>query len=262
MKRRFPERYLNCFEVINKYGLEKAFPYRIHEMKQQIHFVFYLDKHRIYHVFKRILDLLLTSCVIFFLSPVLIFVSLGCFFSIRGPVFFRQLRVGQGGKLFWILKFRSLHIHHSKESHSQSPFAKIDSINTTNSFGNFIRNYKLDELAQLFNVLFGDMSLVGPRPFSVEDSVFVPKNYDKRFYPKPGMTGLWQSQFSSQSSARAKILCDCLYARKAGFLFDLLCLFRTIRIVLLGEQRAFRYPDSRSELRYAQKSLEQVKKAS
>jgi lipopolysaccharide/colanic/teichoic acid biosynthesis glycosyltransferase len=264
MNSRFPEEYIRSLRTLKGRDLEASAHQHLVDIQKKIQFKVYAERKRGYHIVKRAFDLMLTSFLLILLSPIFVGMFMGCRFFIRGPVLFKQLRLGQGGELFWIYKFRSLHIHHSKLGEDQSPFAKVKSNTATNAFGHFIRNFKLDELAQLLNVLRGEMSLVGPRPFSVDDSAIVPSFYDIRLYPKPGMTGLWQSRFSSETSPRSKILLDCMYARKANFWLDIDCLWRTVRIVLLGEKLAPKYSPFREKPFVFSKheQNEQIKKAS
>ncbi|MDB5575125.1 MAG: hypothetical protein JWR80_301 [Bradyrhizobium sp.] len=144
---------------------------------------------------KRAMDLSLTIPAIIFLSPLLAIVALSIKFESRGPVLFRQQRMGRGNRLFSVLKFRSMHVADCDTDGSQS-VARGDTRITR--VGRFIRATSIDELPQLFNVLHGDMSLVGPRPHAlgslagVERFWEVDQRYWHRHSLKPGITGLAQ----------------------------------------------------------------------
>ena len=136
--------------------------------------------------FKRILDILLSSIGLLVLSPLMLVVSLSIILEDRGPVIFRQRRVGKEGASFQVLKFRSMPIN-TRDIES----AKANGLAVTKT-GRIIRRTNIDEIPQLWNVLRGEMSLVGPRPI-VESEIV---RYGTRFslYSKvlPGITGLWQ----------------------------------------------------------------------
>jgi lipopolysaccharide/colanic/teichoic acid biosynthesis glycosyltransferase len=144
---------------------------------------------------KRAMDLSLTIPAIIFLSPLLVLVALSIKLESKGPVLFRQQRMGRGNRLFSVLKFRSMHVADSDTDGSQS-VSRGD--RRVTRVGRFIRATSIDELPQLFNVLHGDMSLVGPRPHAlgslagVERFWEVDQRYWHRHSLKPGITGLAQ----------------------------------------------------------------------
>ena len=159
-----------------------------------------------------------------------------------GPVFFRQERIGYQGRPFWLLKFRSMYVNADPKLHEQyldqlmsagKPLQKLDGQDPRIiPLGTWFRASGLDELAQLWNVLRGDMSLVGPRPCMP----FEYKNYNAqdglRFMTLPGLTGLWQISGKTQTSFQEMIQLDLDYVRLQSLCLDLRILFRTVPAVL------------------------------
>lgn len=201
-------------------------------------------------VIKRLFDLVAGSLLLLLLSPVLLILA-GMLALEKGPVFFSQLRVGRGGHVFRCLKFRSMRPDAEarlEELLASDPAARAEWAATQKlqndpritPLGAFLRKTSLDELPQLFNVLTGDMSLVGPRPIVAPD---VPGySSDRAYYESvgfayyarctPGITGLWQVSGRSDTSHDERIRLDRWYARNWSFWLDLMILFKTIRVVL------------------------------
>lgn len=189
---------------------------------------------------KRFYDLLFAGAGLLFLSPVFLLVSVGVKLSDGGPVFYRQQRVGQGGRLFWIWKFRSMVVNAERLGIAVTR----DGDPRITRLGRILRKTKLDELPQLWNVLVGDMSLVGPRPE-------VPK-YVERYTPsqriilelKPGITDLATLRFRNEEEllrgaedterfylehcVPRKIELNLDYARRAGLWSDTVIILRTL----------------------------------
>ena len=166
-----------------------------------------------------------------FLCPVLL--AVGALIRIRmpgGPVIFKQKRVGQHGRLFTMYKFRSMAVDHSGSSISVKGERRITPL------GAKLRKYKLDELPELWNVLIGDMSFVGPRPvlpgipYAEYDDV-----RRKRLNVRPGITGYSQAYFRNSVGQEEKFLQDCYYTDHVSLLFDLKILFHTAYSVLKRE---------------------------
>jgi exopolysaccharide biosynthesis polyprenyl glycosylphosphotransferase len=153
------------------------------------------------------------------------------------PVFYRQERVGEHGRTFWLVKFRSMRTDAERDGVAR--FARTDDDRVTR-VGRFIRKGRLDELPQLWNVLHGDMSFIGPRP---ERPQFVDNfNANIRYYPlrhcvKPGLTGWAQLRYAygaSQEDAEEKLKFDLFYVKNHNLMFDLMILLQTVEVVLFG----------------------------
>ena len=175
---------------------------------------------------KRAMDIAGSLALILVTLPIMIFAAIGVFISSPGPVLFKQRRVGKMGKIFTMYKFRSMRLN--KES-TRAWSHKGDSRKT--KFGAFIRSTAIDELPQLFNVLFGDMSLVGPRPeiphFVEEFKQTIPL-YMVKHYVKPGMTGLAQVKgLRGDTSVEKRIREDIEYIENWTLGMDLAILFAT-----------------------------------
>jgi exopolysaccharide biosynthesis polyprenyl glycosylphosphotransferase len=148
---------------------------------------------------KRLIDVTVSSVLVVLLSPLMLIVAFGIRLQSPGPVFFRQKRVGKNGRLFILLKFRSMvqdaerKLDSLRDKNEMSgPVFKIKNDPRVTPFGRFLRRYSIDELPQLFNVLKGDMSLVGPRPPLPEEVSMYMRKQRKRLSMRPGLTCTWQ----------------------------------------------------------------------
>jgi sugar transferase (PEP-CTERM system associated) len=186
---------------------------------------------------KRALDLALSLVGVILFSPVIALIAIAVWFDSRGPALYRQPRVGLGGRVFNVVKFRSMRI--DAEAKSGAQWALKDDLRITR-VGRFLRKYRLDELPQFFNVIRGEMSFVGPRP---ERPCFVEQLreqipfYDERHSVRPGITGWAQVEFTygaSVEDALRKLEYDLFYLKNMSILFDIAIVFRTARIVLFG----------------------------
>ncbi len=188
---------------------------------------------------KRATDLGLTSVGLVVIAPVLAVIALAVKMSDGGPVIFRQTRVGLDGTTFTMLKFRSMHIDaESKlaELRAQNPnigmLFKLESDPRITRVGKFLRKYSLDELPQLFNVLRGQMSLVGPRP-PLQSEVDVYEDHARRrLLVTPGLTGLWQVSGRSLLSWEETVRLDLRYVENWTLTLDLLIMWKTFFAVL------------------------------
>jgi len=187
---------------------------------------------------KRWFDLLLILACLPIVLP--LFAIAGCWVMAvsRGPVFFRQQRVGKDGKVFTLYKFRSMGADAPQAPHrdhvralvkSQRPMIKLDQLGDSRFIpgGRFLRSSGIDELPQLLNVLSGDMSLVGPRPCLPYECEFFSARQYARFRVAPGLTGLWQVKGRNEATFREMSAMDLYYSRRASFWFDLVLLSRT-----------------------------------
>lgn len=177
---------------------------------------------------KRALDLIGSLVLLGLLSPLLLLIAIAIRLSSPGPVFFRQERLGQGGRAFTIYKFRSMVLN--AEAETGPVFATAEDRRRT-AVGRVLRRLSLDELPQLYNILRGDMSLVGPRP---ERPYFVAlfqreiPGYAERFQARPGVTGWAQvNGLRGNTSILERTQYDLDYLRNWSFLFDLKIIFAT-----------------------------------
>lgn len=182
---------------------------------------------------KRFFDLLFSGLGLLLLLPLFLITAVLIKLLMPGPVFFRQERVGRQGRLFHILKFRTMKVDRAAEaSHDSSK----DAARTT-GLGKLLRRTKIDELPQLLNVFKGDMSLVGPRP-TVREQVEAYTEYQRgRLHMRPGMTGLAQVNGNVALSWEERIEHDIHYIKHFSVLLDLRILCKTVLVVLFGEAR-------------------------
>lgn len=184
-------------------------------------------------VIKRVVDLLGSGIGLIIISPILLITIVLLEIFMPGPVFFKQERVGKNGKLFNILKFRSMKV--DKKAEESHDFSKDEERKTP--FGNLIRRLKIDELPQLINVFRGDMSLVGPRPTVKEQTDLYNAYQRQRLNMRPGMTGLAQVNGNISLSWDERIEYDVKYVNKFSILLDLKILLKTIAVVIYGENK-------------------------
>jgi exopolysaccharide biosynthesis polyprenyl glycosylphosphotransferase len=186
---------------------------------------------------KRTYDILLSLTGLIVAAPLFLIVSLFIKLGSRGPIFFNQVRVGRHGKLFNIYKFRSMH---QDAEQITGPTMSFKNDSRVTRIGKIIRKTRLDELPQLWNVLKGDMSFVGPRP---ERPMFVEKfkkqipYYTQRFSLRPGITGWAQIRCPYASTIEQtlnKLRFELYYLKNFSLLFDLTIILRTIKVVLFA----------------------------
>jgi lipopolysaccharide/colanic/teichoic acid biosynthesis glycosyltransferase len=182
---------------------------------------------------KRALDVAGASAILLVLAPLLAIVSLAIKLTSPGPVFFRQPRVGRGGRPFHMLKFRTMYdgadrhkadLLHRNEADG---FFKIAADPRVTPIGRWLRRCSLDELPQLIHVLRGEMSLVGPRPLVAEEDSRIEGWFRRRLDVKPGMTGAWQVLGSSRVPMRDMVTIDYLYGTNWSLWLDVKILLRT-----------------------------------
>jgi exopolysaccharide biosynthesis polyprenyl glycosylphosphotransferase len=190
---------------------------------------------------KRLFDILSSSVALWVLSPLLIGVAIAIKATSRGPIFFKQTRVGLHGKKFSMLKFRSMVTNAEAlkdtlmaQNEMSGPVFKMKKDPRITAIGRFIRRYSIDELPQLINVLRGDMSVVGPRPP-------VPKEVDKyeswqrrRLSVRPGLTCIWQVSGRNEISFEEWMYLDMLYVDNWSLVLDFSLILKTVPVVITG----------------------------
>ncbi len=194
-------------------------------------------------VFKRWMDICGSLTAITLLSPVFVFVAIWLKLDSPGPLIYRQIRVGQYGRPFYFYKFRSMYIDSDarrlaleKENESKDGVIfKMKNDPRITRCGRFIRKYSIDETPQFFNVLLGDMSLVGPRPPLPSEVAQYTLDDRKRLDILPGITCIWQISGRSDIPFREQVVLDREYIRGQGFWKDVLILFKTIPAVISGK---------------------------
>ncbi len=174
-----------------------------------------------------------TSMMLLILSlPVWFIIMIMIKLTSRGPIFFKQIRIGKNGRSFIIYKFRTL--YDNTNPYTYKPMSKDNQRIT--SFGNFLRSKGLDELPQLWNILKGDMGLVGPRP----EMPFIVEEYNSleklRLAIKPGITGLWQVLAPRNRPIHKNVKYDLYYIRNRNIKLDLWIIFQTLRVLVEGER--------------------------
>ena len=188
-----------------------------------------------YKIAKKIFDLFFSLFLLFLLAPLLLFLAICVKLTSRGEVFFKQNRVGLEGKVFKIIKFRTMIVN--AESQGTGLDSYSDDPRVTR-IGKALRNSSLDELPQIFNILKGDMSFVGPRPpvvyspYRYED---YPKEAKVRFNIKPGVTGWAQVNGRNELSWEEKFKFDNEYLQKQSFWFDIKIILLTVIKVIKNE---------------------------
>jgi len=188
---------------------------------------------------KRIKDIVCSLILLILLSPVMLAVAIGIKLTSKGPIIFRQVRGGHGGRAFWVYKFRSMVVDAEEQKQSllkfnerNGPAFKMKHDPRVTAFGRFIRKTSLDELPQLYNVLKGDMALVGPRPLPIEEGKDFEPWHRRRMEVKPGVTCLWQITSRDEADFNRWVRLDIKYIKEHSPLYDLKLLLRTIPAVL------------------------------
>jgi lipopolysaccharide/colanic/teichoic acid biosynthesis glycosyltransferase len=167
---------------------------------------------------KRALDIVLSVLALLVLSPVFVAAAAAVAIESGRPVLFRQQRVGLGGREFAMLKFRSM----VRDAASIGPYYTSGNDARITRVGRVLRRTSIDELPQLWNVLRGDMSLVGPRPdLPVQEALYSPEDWTLRCSVRPGLTGLAQATLRSQATPEQRLAADLDYARRPGVWRDL-----------------------------------------
>lgn len=191
---------------------------------------------------KEAIDRVSAAGLLVLFSPVLVTIALAVKLSGRGPVFYCQRRVMRDGESFRMWKFRTMRVGADRERQAiaqddegAGPLFKMRRDPRVTKVGRILRRYSLDELPQLFNVLCGQMSLVGPRPPLPEESRTYDPDVGRRLLVKPGMTGLWQVSGRSDLSWEESVRLDLRYVEEWSLTLDAMILWKTARAVLAGK---------------------------
>ncbi|MCB2295326.1 exopolysaccharide biosynthesis polyprenyl glycosylphosphotransferase [Clostridium algoriphilum] len=202
------------------------------------------EKNAGYFIIKRVIDIIGALCGILIISPVMILVGIWIKLDSKGPVFFAQNRVGQDGKGFKMYKFRSMCMDAEglldklkHENEMSGPMFKMKEDPRITKIGKFIRKTSIDELPQLFNILKGEMSLVGPRPSLPKEVAQFTSFQKQRLIAKPGLTCYWQVRGRNDISFAEWMEMDIEYIEERNTFVDIILIFKTVG-VLFGDEGA------------------------
>ncbi|MEZ5564349.1 MAG: sugar transferase [Gammaproteobacteria bacterium] len=196
-----------------------------------------------YHGLKRLFDLLFSTVLLILSSPILTLTVIGIRMEdgMKAPLMYRQRRVGRNGDVFELTKFRSMRVNAERGTGPRFASANDDRVTRV---GRIIRRFRIDELPQLFNIIRGDMSVVGPRPERPEFVDVLSRQIPLYFYRhgvRPGLTGWAQLNFpygASMDDAREKLTYDLYYIKNTNIVTDLLILLQTLEVVVWGRAPA------------------------
>lgn len=203
----------------------------------------YLENKPVYDFVKRIADIFCSAVAIILLSPLFIIISIAIKATSEGPVIFVHKRVGKNGKEIGIYKFRSMVVNAEaliekftpeQKEEFQKNF-KLENDPRITKIGKFLRKTSLDELPQLFNILKGDLSIVGPRPIMEVETEIYGKYRDMLLSVKPGLTGFWAANGRSDTSYKKRRAMEIYYVKNRSLLFDIKIIFKTIISVFTGK---------------------------
>lgn len=188
----------------------------------------------LFDIYQRVLDIVLSVIGLLVGIPLMVIFGILIKVEDNGPITYKQERLGKGGKRFYIYKLRSMRTDAEKFG---AQWAEKDDPRIT-KVGKFIRKTRIDEIPQLFNILKGDMSIIGPRPerpsFTEEFNQEIP-GFINRLAVKPGLTGWAQVNGGYEITPREKLIEDIYYIKNRSILLDLKILFKTVKVVLTGD---------------------------
>ncbi len=206
-----------------------------------------------YQVLKRVFDALIAAILLAVLSPLLLAIAIAIRITSPGPAVFRQQRAGQGGKPFSLYKFRTMRL--DVAPFGPSPRSGADPRLTR--VGRFLREYSLDELPQLVNIVWGDMALIGPRPLYISQMTEWNERQSQRLLVKPGLTGLAQVSGRGELTREEKLELDVRYVEQEGLRLDGRILLATAASVFarrgIYEKRYSRAEETRGPSKSSQK---------
>ena len=193
----------------------------------------------VYEFFKRVFDIVFSILALAVLSPIFLIVSLIIVINDLGSPFFVQERIGRNNKAFRIVKFRSMYkdaearkAELMKHNEYADVHFKMENDPRITPVGRFIRKTSIDELPQLINILKGDMSIIGPRPFIRSEQEQLPSD---RLLVKPGLSCYWQIHDTSKMSTEEQLELDYRYIRERSFATDIKLIFKTVVVVFTGK---------------------------
>ena len=194
-----------------------------------------IENKRLQFFVKRVFDIILSLIGIIILSPIYLIIAIAIKLDSKGPILFKQVRVGKDRKNFVIYKFRTMVVSAESKRELQIDPSDMDNFvfqsksdNRITKVGSFLRNTSLDEIPQLFNVLFGNMSLVGPRPEIPDVVKYYPENYYQRLLVLPGITGLAQISGRGEIELGKTVYYDLTYISNFSIWYDIKILFTTV----------------------------------
>ena len=197
-----------------------------------------------YEVIKRVIDVVCSFVGVLVLSPLFVVIAIIIKFTSKGPVFFSQKRVGRDGKEFKMYKFRSMVVNAEElkeklaaQNEMSGPMFKMKDDPRVTKVGKFIRKTSIDELPQLWNILKGDMSLVGPRPSLPKEVAQFEDWMYRRLEVKPGLTCYWQVSGRNNIDFEDWMKLDIRYVEERNFWIDIKLIFKTVG-VLFGDKNA------------------------
>lgn len=202
--------------------------------------------------FKRLLDILLSLCILVLLSPVYVILIVLVRIKLGSPVFFKQERPGLNGEIFTLYKFRTMTDARDKDG------KLLPDKDRLTSFGKFLRSSSLDELPEFFNILKGDMSFIGPRPLLVSYLPYYTERESLRHTVRPGLTGLAQVSGRNFIDWDRRLAKDVEYVEGLSFRMDLKVLFLSVKVVLCRSDVA--EDTNQSEGNFAQIRKERLKR--
>lgn len=203
---------------------------------------FVLKKKSVYYFFKRLFDIFSSSLALILFSWLFLIIAILVKCTSKGPVFYVSNRVGKDGRVFRFYKFRSMRVNADKELEDLLKYNETGGITfkmkddpRITKFGKFLRKTSLDELPQLFNILKGDMSVVGPRPCTTREYVLYSERDKLRLTVPQGLTGYWQIHGRSNTTFEEMVDLDLKYIlERRGFFYDIWLIIRTVFHVLFS----------------------------
>ena len=195
---------------------------------------------------KRIFDIVFSIFLIFLFSPIIVITAILIKLTSKGPIFYVQERPGRFGRMIKIYKFRTMYLDADKKleeilknneelREEFMKYRKLKNDPRITPLGRFLRRFSIDEIPQLFNVLKGDMSIVGPRPYQIDEIEHMGEYKDIVLSVRPGLTGLWQISGRSDLSFQAKLKIETWYVLNWNLWLDLFIIIRTIPVVISGK---------------------------